>query len=216
MGKPEITNTPALVSSCTPTPSGREGKRRFFALTRAVARICLAPFFEIRTQGLEHLPDRDAFVLLPKHQRWEDIPILAIASRRQLHYAAKYELFINPLSGWLLSALGGIPLNRSRPLESRRGMRKMIEVIQNGEGLVVFPEGTYVQGNVGPGRAGLVKLIRSRLKVAFFPVGIQYSKGRRNLVRITFGASLPDDPLESTESFIGRAMREIARLSGLE
>ena len=90
------------------------GKRSdlLFWLSKYIGKVLFYPFFQIQTNGLENLPEGKAFILLPKHQRWEDIPLLGLGTQRPLYYVAKYELFRNPISRWFLSSLGGIPLNR--------------------------------------------------------------------------------------------------------
>ena len=188
----------------------------FYRLIKTFSRLLLFPFFCIEIRGLEYLPKHSAFILLPKHQRWEDIPLLAIATPRLLFYIAKNELFGNPLSAWFLKSLGGIPLNRQRPLESRRYLTGTVALLQEGEGVVVFPEGTYYPDKMGPGQAGVVRLILSRLSLPFIPVGIRYSsKGWRTRVRINFGRAFCADPSASSDTFLELMMEEIARLSGL-
>ena len=76
----------------------------------------MAPFFRLDVLGLDHLPRDSAFILLCKHQRWEDIPLLGLASPRPLYFIAKYELFKSRLGSRFFGSLGGIPLNRQRPL----------------------------------------------------------------------------------------------------
>ena len=153
--------------------------------------------------------------MTPKHQRWEDIPLLGISAPRPLYYIAKKELFINPFTGWVLSSLGGIPVNRSRPLESRESFKRMMKCLKAGQGVVIFPEGTYFKDKVGPGRSGLIKMIRSRESIPFIPVGINYAKtGRPTRVRIRIGKPVRDDPSMTAAAFMGRIMKDIERLSG--
>jgi 1-acyl-sn-glycerol-3-phosphate acyltransferase len=191
-------------------------KNRIFWATRTAGRILLLPFFRLETHMVENVPQRNAFVLLPKHQRWEDIPLLGLATPRPLYYLAKYDLFKNPLGSWFLSSLGGIPLNRQRPWESRRSLQAMIEFLRNGEGVVVFPEGTYYRNKIGPGRLGIVRFILCRLSLPFIPVGITYSReGSRTFARINFGKAFYADSTASARSFLDIMMREIAVLSGL-
>jgi 1-acyl-sn-glycerol-3-phosphate acyltransferase len=191
-------------------------KKWLFRGTKSVSRVLLSPFFCIEIQGEENLPRDSAFILLPKHQRWEDIPILGVASPNPLYYVAKYELFLNPLSGWFLRSVGGIPLNRNRPLESRRSIRAMIEFLKNGEGVVVFPEGTYYPDKMGPGRVGIIRVILSRLTLPFIPLGINYSdQGPRTLVRLRFGKPLLVDPEMPPNAFLEQMMGQIAELSAL-
>ena len=193
-----------------------ERKASLIGLTRIVAKLCLFPFFKIEARGQGLLPERGAFVLLPKHQRWEDIPILALATPSPLYYVAKYELFTNPLSRWFMTALGGIPLNRRRPLETRDSIKSMVAFIERGEGLVIFPEGTYYKNRVGPGQVGLIRMIHSRMSLPFIPVGICYErKGARVRARVTFGHPIHPDRSADAGEILGRIMREIGRLSGL-
>jgi 1-acyl-sn-glycerol-3-phosphate acyltransferase len=196
-------------------PPGR--KEWFFYIIKSLGRIMLIPFFRIRTTGSENLPVNRAFILLVKHQRWEDIPVLGLVTPRPLYYIAKYELFKNVLGNWFFKALGGIPINRQRPLESRRFLQATIELLEKGEGVVIFPEGTYYRDKMGPGQTGMVRFVLSRLALPFVPVGINYSSpGRRTLVQINFGQPFNADPTLSADIFVNDMMEKIARLSGLE
>lgn len=191
-------------------------KNWIFLVTKTTSRIFLSPFFRLETGGKENLPQKSAFLLLPKHQRWVDIPLLSLATPRSLYYVAKHDLFKNPLSNWFIRSLGGIPLNRQRPLESRQSLKAMVEFLKKGEGLVVFPEGTYYRNKIGPAHAGIVRFVLSRFSIPFIPVGMNYSgKGIRTLVRINFGKAIYSDPSAPANSFLDNMMREIAGLSGL-
>ena len=186
-------------------------------IIKAAARVLLAPFFEVRAVGQENLPERGAFILLPKHQRWEDLPLLGLASPLPLYYVAKNELFLNPLSKWFMTSLGGIPLDRRRPLASRDSIRTIVELLKEGAGLVVFPEGTYYRSRMGSGHVGLIRLIHSQIEVPFIPVGIRYSgEGIRKRVEIKFGKTVPWESSLEPEAFLALAMEEIRVLSGLE
>ena len=95
---------------------------------------------------------------------------------------------------------------------------EVIEFLKRGEGMVVFPEGTYYRNVMGPGQLGMVRLTRSRsrLTLPFIPVGIRYfRKGWRTLVHVQFGEAIYSEPDISTKTLLDRAMKEIARLSGL-
>jgi len=187
-----------------------------YSITKAAARVFLAPFFEIHVEGRENLPRRGSFILLPKHQRWEDVPLLGLAVSRPLYYVAKIELFLNPLSSRFISSLGGIPLDRRRPLASRRSIRVLVDLLRGGGGLVIFPEGTYYRNRMGSGHVGLIRLICSQVRVPWIPVGIRYSgKGMRRRVDIQFGNTIPWESSETPEAFLAAAMQRIRALSGL-
>ena len=191
-------------------------KNWVFWITKAAARIFLSPFFRVKIQGRENLPKRSAFILLPKHQRWEDIPLLSLATPRPLYYVARYDLFQNPLTNWFLRSLGGIALNRQRPLESRASLEAIPEFLKGGEGIVVFPEGTYYRNTMGPGRMGIMRFILSKMSPPFIPVGMRYfPAGMRTSVRINFGNAFYANSAAPIGSFLEKMMQEIAELSGL-
>lgn len=187
-----------------------------FYPAKTLARLSFSLFFHLTAEGTESIPRKRAFVILSKHQRWEDIPLLGLSSPRPLYYIAKYELFKHPMSGWLLKSLGGIPLDRASPLKSRKSLKSVIEFLKRDEGIVLFPEGTYFKDRMGPGHIGMVRLILSQTEVPFVPAGIKYSQKKgRILVRIRFGEPFYHDSYTPANEFLECMMQEIARLSGL-
>ncbi len=202
------------------------GKRSalFFNVITIVVRVLSFFSHKLTVEGVENIPEDSAFVLLPKHQRWIDIPFLAVSVPKTIYYIAKHELFLNPFSRWIFASLGGLPLNRERPLESRRTLRAMIEHLGKSKGVVVFPEGTYYEDHMGPGNIGIVRLILSRIMLPFIPVGISYTKGRfRTKVCITFGEPIhitrsadTGKNIQSPQEFLDQIMSQIAKLSGLD
>jgi 1-acyl-sn-glycerol-3-phosphate acyltransferase len=188
-----------------------------YEIIKAAARIYVALFFELHVKGQENVPSKSSFVLLPKHQRWEDIPLLGLASPVPLYYVAKSELFMNRLSSWFMTSLGGIPLDRRRPLTSRNSIRAIVRLLKGGAGVVIFPEGTYYRNAMGSGHAGLIRLIRSRMDLPFVPAGISYSgRGVRKRVEIVFGGARYWESSTEPEAFLASAMQAIRSLSGLE
>jgi len=130
-----------------------ERKEPLYRVVRAFSRVSFLSLFIVsRLKGTNIFTREKAFIILPKHQCWQDIPIIAIATPRPLYYIAKHELFKNRFAGWFLKSVGGIPLNREQPLKSRGSIRAMIEFLEKGEGVVVFPEGTYYKTKWGPAR----------------------------------------------------------------
>jgi 1-acyl-sn-glycerol-3-phosphate acyltransferase len=89
-------------------------------------------------------------------------------------------------------------------------------LLETGEGVVIFPEGTYYRGQMGPGQAGMVRFVLSRLKLPFIPVGINYTTGGWRIhVRICFGKAFQPEPDLPLDKFFSHLMAEIAHLSGL-
>jgi 1-acyl-sn-glycerol-3-phosphate acyltransferase len=88
--------------------------------------------------------------------------------------------------------------------------------LNNGEVIVIFPEGTYFKNRMGAGHTGMIRWVRSRSRHLFVPVGIHYTrKFMRQQVQINFGEPIRDEPRIRVEDLLRRIMSEIARLSDL-
>ena len=195
----------------------------FHFLTWAAGRVILPLRFDIQVNGLSLLPEKGPVIFIPKHQQWWDVPLLGTFIPRPLHFLAKQELFNLWISRFYITRIGGIPLDRQRPLRSLTTFRSLIPLIKEGAFLVLFPEGTYYPGAMGPGKWRLIQMIlrlqqREPLPpVPFIPIGIRYSSSARGKprVEITLGSSLQEtDPCQA-EAFTERLLQKVKDLSGL-
>jgi len=194
-----------------------ERNRLAVSIVKLASRAILSPFFKIKVRGIDNIPEREAFVLLPKHQRWEDIPLVAISIERSLYFVAKQELFDNFLSKRFIAMLGGLPLDRNKPNRSRYTFSKVLQKLEQKEGIVVFPEGTYYKNRMGPGHTGFIRMIYSNVNTLYIPAGISYYNERnRAKVRITFGEAVKGEQFRDAGELFSYVMSEIAELSGLK
>ena len=167
--------------------------RWFYMSMRWLTHQSFQRYFRLEVEGLEHWPQGQAAILCPKHQRWEDVPIVGLTFPQPLYYVAKVELFQSLASRKLCEALGGIPLDRQRPQATLSTFRTLQSILQRREQLVLFPEGTYVPDEVGPGKYRFIQLLVRLQKhlpqdrLPFIPMGINYlanPPGYRVKVRI--------------------------------
>jgi 1-acyl-sn-glycerol-3-phosphate acyltransferase len=184
-------------------------------MVRFAAKAFLSLIFEINISGADNIPQEGAFVLLPRHQRWEDIPLIAISVKRHLYYIAKQELFDNFISKRFIGMMGGIPLDRRRPARNRETYSIIIQKLSCGEGIVLFPEGTYYKDRIGKGHPGLIRYIHENIDTLFIPVGIKYNKLRnRPEVRINIGNPLNGADIKDSQLLFTSIMNQITNLSG--
>jgi 1-acyl-sn-glycerol-3-phosphate acyltransferase len=122
---------------------------------RAVLGGAAAVATRLRTYGAERLPERGGVVIACNHFSWIDIPCVAFAARRPLYFLAKVEAHRVPGLGEFIRAFGTISVRRGE--SDRDAVRRMREVVHEGEALGVFVEGTRqksgVPGHVQPGAA---------------------------------------------------------------
>ncbi len=192
-----------------------------YRLGRWLTRHTLGRYFAIRVRGLENLPVQGPAIICPKHQRWEDIPVLGVALPPPLRYIAKVELFQYPLVRELLAAWGGVPIDRSRPRATLSSFRQLLPLLRRRAFIVLFPEGTYVRDGVGAGKHRLIQLLLKLQgkdglgRLPFVPVGISYH--RRALgyeVAVNLGPPLGLEDPKQAPTLTDALMAQIARLCG--
>jgi 1-acyl-sn-glycerol-3-phosphate acyltransferase len=197
----------------------------FYKLVRGIGCSGLRLIYRIQVEGRENIPPEGPGILLPKHQYWTDIPIVALAARRPVSYIAKQELFVYPGVRHFLGALGGIPLDRVNPVKTLDSFRHLERILQDGEFVVLFPEGTYYPHSMGRGKHRLIeRILRFQEKkgwqgarpVPFIPMGIRYLDRKwRSEVRVEIGRPLNADGKTEAQEFTRVIVEEIARLSGI-
>ena len=117
---------------------------RVHAFTRATIRALLVPWLRIRVRGREHLDRPGPLLLAPVHRSNLDSLLVAAMSNRRPRALAKESLFrFKPLA-WYISALGAFPLKWGTA--DREAMRTARLVLDRGDPLLVFPEGTRQSG----------------------------------------------------------------------
>jgi 1-acyl-sn-glycerol-3-phosphate acyltransferase len=109
--------------------------------------------YRLRSRGVEHLPE-GGFVLAANHtSNFDPWPLgIPLLPQRQLRFMAKAELF-NPVLAPILRAGGAFKVRRGEG--DFEAMRTAVELVREGEIVVMFPEGTRQ-------RKGLVKKHQAR------------------------------------------------------
>lgn len=136
------------------------------SLIWVVAKLCWRTSFE----GLENVPTEGAFILAPVHRSFIDFGIVSGVTRRRMGYMGKESLWKSKLLGAFISTLGAFPVNRGAP--DREALRRSQALLDRGEPLVLFPEGTRRRGPVIEHLAEGTAFLAARAGVPIVPVGI--------------------------------------------
>lgn len=131
--------------------------RPLYAFVRALVVPFMRAWFRLRIDGREHIPDQGAAIVAPNHKSFWDSFFVAAATRRQLRFMGKRELFEGPW-GRLLVRLGAFPVSRGRSDEEALATAR--EILAQGGLLAMFPEGTRVRDpdELGSPRRGAGRL----------------------------------------------------------
>jgi len=154
-----------------------------FYVGRALFRQVLTPM-GLEIVGLENVPRQGPLIVASNHRSHADPPLIGIAMPRPLHYMAKKELFEVPLFGSIIPRTGAFPVTRGRP--DRRALRYSLQLLDEGQAVVMFPEGTRSEdGQLREPELG-VALIALRSRAPVLPLGLQ---GTEHI--LPKGAALP-------------------------
>ena len=146
-----------------------------YTLIRGLVVGVSVAYTRTRVVGKHNIPSEGAFLLCPIHRSNIDTPLAAAVTRRRLRFMGKDSLWkIKPI-GFILSALGAFPVTRGSA--DREALKRCIGVLQEGEPLVLFPEGTRQSGpTVHPLFDGAA-YVAVKAGVPIIPVGIGGSEG---------------------------------------
>jgi 1-acyl-sn-glycerol-3-phosphate acyltransferase len=124
----------------------------------------------MRYEGRRNVPRKGPVLLLANHESFFDPPAVGIATARRVYFLARKTLFRNPLFGALLRSLHSVPVDQQGV--AKEGLKAILELLQAGEVVVVFPEGERTwTGPMQPLKPGIL-LVLKRLDVTLIPVGI--------------------------------------------
>jgi 1-acyl-sn-glycerol-3-phosphate acyltransferase len=151
------------------SPDGLMGKL-FFRAVRGFVRIFLFRWFRMRVEGHERLQVNGGVIIAPTHRSNLDGPLVGSSSHRRVRYLGKDSLFRPAAAGWAMRSLGSFPVRRGEAdLDAMRVAKEMLEA---GECMLVFPEGSRQEGDsIGEIYDGTAWLA-SKAGTPVVPVGI--------------------------------------------
>jgi 1-acyl-sn-glycerol-3-phosphate acyltransferase len=90
--------------------------------------------------GLENIPNNYNYILAGNHTNNLDCFLLITASKRDVHFLAKHELF-KGFKGIFFGNMGLIPVDRKN--HTTKAFDKALKYLNHNKVIGIFPEGTY-------------------------------------------------------------------------
>jgi CMP/dCMP kinase len=128
-----------ILAFLRPRPAGP-----FYTTVRGTLAALLRGPFRMDVVGGEWIPHRGPVILAPNHRSLIDIPVAAAVTKRKVWFMAKEELFKSSVAARFLRALGAFSVKRGRP--DRAALLRAFELLEQGEIVGIFPEGTRTPG----------------------------------------------------------------------
>lgn len=206
----------------------RRWQNFFYQSTWLFLRALTSAYLRRRASGTDH-PDRlsGPVIFASNHMSHLDPILVAVSTRRHLHFLAKRELAEIPIFGQVIHWLHIIPVRRG--ILDRDALDWVRSVLASGEAVLIFPEGTRSRdGTIHDAKAGFGKLVYEsgaptipvRIIGSYqsFPPGALWP--RPTPVRIQFGEPIQfrNDPnlprssdLREVYEYIGRTVMDRIR-----
>ena len=129
-----------------------------YHLSRLAGRL----LFRFRVIHRERMLQSGPVILAMNHQSYLDPPLAGTTSDRPIYFLARRTLLDVPLLGGVLPKLNVIPVNQEGV--DRRAIKTVIRVLQAGNGVLMFPEGSRTfDGNLQAAEPGLGLIIAKTL-----------------------------------------------------
>ena len=121
-------------------------------------------FFRPWVEGMENLPEEGAAILASNHLSFSDSIFLPLMVPRRITFLAKAEYFTGrgikgKLTKGFFAGVGQVPIDRSGGRASEAALRKGLEILNSGELLGLYPEGTRSpDGRLYRGKTGIARM----------------------------------------------------------
>ena len=110
----------------------------------------------MRVHGAERIPQDGGCILAANHDSLLDPMVLGLTTRRPVRFMAKVELWSNPVIAWAMDGLGAFPVRRAAG--DKAAQAKAVELLEAGEVLGIFPQGTALPHRRKPWGRGAARL----------------------------------------------------------
>lgn len=114
-----------------------------YRLLRIIFALYLRMFHLLRLKGVEHIPAAGPVILCANHSSYFDSMLLALCTRRQVHFLIHHAFYHHPLLGWFVRKCGAIPVAQNG--NDKEAISKALSILKEGGVLGIFPEGRLTQ-----------------------------------------------------------------------
>jgi 1-acyl-sn-glycerol-3-phosphate acyltransferase len=141
-----------------------------YKAVRFVVHVVNRLYWRVTVSGASVVPSTGPVILAPVHRNFMDFFVVTEVTTRKIFYMAKDDLWHNRVLGAFLDAMGAFPVNREGP--DRLAMDRARAVLERGDVLILFPEGTRREGPVVEDLHEGAAFLAARTGAPVVPIGI--------------------------------------------
>ncbi|MCS7165968.1 MAG: lysophospholipid acyltransferase family protein [Candidatus Calescibacterium sp.] len=165
-----------------------------------MGKIFLKIFFRLEVEGIEKIPKQGPLILISNHHSYLDPPVIVSTFPRRIHFVAKKELFLHPLTSLFVKLFDSIPVDRGHTKPST--FKTIFRYLSNQEVICIFPEGTRVNNpeNFGKAERGIGFIVsKSQAPVLITYIDGTYQWYKKFKIKVIFKELVTFEQLSKIE-----------------
>ncbi len=135
----------------------------------------ISTLYRVRTQGLEHIPDKGSAILICNHISFIDALVIAAYCRRPIRFVVDHRIFRIPVLHFIFRTAKAIPVASAKedPALKERAFAAVAAALQSGELVGLFPEGGITRdGELQRFRRGIEGIV-AQTPVPVIPIALR-------------------------------------------
>lgn len=149
-------------------------------LTQPLNKALIAGCFRMEVENPENMPPEGAHVYCPTHPSMFDPPLVMALTKRDIRSVANVYVF-DGVRGHVMSWGGAFPVNRENA--TVQSVRHCVDVLKQGKGLCIFPEGrvdeAHAEGKIGQLKRGPAWAALEANAESLIPINVNYEKNTK-------------------------------------
>ena len=157
----------------------------FYHIGTNTMRMLLRLFSRWRVIGKQNVPKKGPLIVVANHLNLADPPLLSASIPRRIVFMVKHEFYYSVRGARFVRAFGAFPVHRGEV--DREALHRAVKVLEDGQVLGMFPEGTRSPNaqmqHAYPGTA----LIALKSGAPILPVGISGTERIHGVKSVVLG-----------------------------
>ncbi|HXD22405.1 MAG TPA: 1-acyl-sn-glycerol-3-phosphate acyltransferase, partial [Gemmatimonadaceae bacterium] len=189
-----------------------------------ISRLACRAYYRLTVGGGRVAPDGPALIVANHTNSLMDPALVVVAARRKVRFMAKSTLFTHRAIGWLVRAVGSVPVYRRQDdpkavSQNYDSFRDVSAALAQGYAVGIFPEGISHSASrlqplkTGAARIALGAALKSGAAFPIVPVGLVFRDRRsfRSAAHIVIGDGFAWDDIATRGPNDKEAVRELTR-----
>ena len=144
-------------------------------LMRFIVWLLIHSVYRLKKEGIEHIPEEGAAVIVCNHVSFVDALVIAAACPRPIRFVMDHQIFKLPIINFVFREGRAIPIASAKedPALLEKAYEEVAKALEAGDLVGLFPEGRITDtGELYPFRKGITRIVE-RTPVPVVPMALQ-------------------------------------------